>query len=377
MKKSKKWVMTGFIVLVALVIAVAVCKGVLRKNTTGQQEGQEWYIDFAKKSYSGNGCFYTESNYLHYLDAKTGKDVLICNDASCKHDKETCSAYFDATQLIAYEENKKLLLITDYNAKKLCEVYLYQSSVNGQNRKKICMLSDNIQYIECAAVTDRYIAIGYYNQYDKKNYEDLPLQTAGVYVYDMKNKKGRTIFEKELCNARILSIDITKKGEVYYSLLGYDVSEKQALKHSEDWDYLDKHIVESIYRSDFSGDKNTKIQNPDNLLTLQLWQNQYFYNDKGKLYAYDTQKNITKELGDEMTLIPTFKKDEVYFEKYDKKQKKSMIYSYDGSKVDKVGFINDNVILEAVFENTVYIENIDEKQNSKLGYVKSVEDIIK
>lgn len=53
--------MTGFIVLVALVIAVAVCKGVLRKNTTGQQEGQEWYIDFAKKSYSGNGCFYTES----------------------------------------------------------------------------------------------------------------------------------------------------------------------------------------------------------------------------------------------------------------------------------------------------------------------------
>ena len=56
------------------------------------------------------------------------------------------------------------------------------------------MLSDNIQYIECAAVTDRYIAIGYYNQYDKKNYEDLPLQTAGVYVYDMKSKKGRTIF---------------------------------------------------------------------------------------------------------------------------------------------------------------------------------------
>ena len=78
-----------------------------------------------------------------------------------------------------------------------------------------------------------------------------------------------------------------------------------------------------------------------------------------------------------MTLIPTFKKDEVYFEKYDKKQKKSMIYSYDGSKVDKVGYINDNVILETVFENTVYIENIDEKQNSKLGCVKSVEDIIK
>ena len=99
--------------------------------------------------------------------------------------------------MIAYEENKKLLLITDYNAKKLGEVYLYQSSVNGQNRKKICMLSDNIQYIECAAVTDRYIAIGYYNQYDKKNYEDLPLQTAGVYVYDMKSKKGRTIFEKD------------------------------------------------------------------------------------------------------------------------------------------------------------------------------------
>ena len=47
--------MTGFIVLVALVIAVAVCKGVLRKNTTGQQEGQEWYIDFAKKSYSEIG----------------------------------------------------------------------------------------------------------------------------------------------------------------------------------------------------------------------------------------------------------------------------------------------------------------------------------
>ena len=78
-----------------------------------------------------------------------------------------------------------------------------------------------------------------------------------------------------------------------------------------------------------------------------------------------------------MTLIPTFKKDEVYFEKYDKKQKKSMIYSYDGSKVDKVGFIKDNVILETVFENMVYIENIDEKQNSKLGCVKSVEDIIK
>ena len=54
-----------------------------------------------------------------------------------------------------------------------------------------------------------------------------------------------------------------------------------------------------------------------------------------------------------------------------------MIYSYDGSKVDKVGFIKDNVILETVFENMVYIENIDEKQNSKLGCVKSVEDIIK
>ena len=78
-----------------------------------------------------------------------------------------------------------------------------------------------------------------------------------------------------------------------------------------------------------------------------------------------------------MTLIPTFKKDEVYFEKYDKKQKKSMIYSYDGSKVDKVGFINDNVILETVIDNAVYIENIDEKQNSKLRCVKSVEDIIK
>ena len=41
-----------------------------------------------------------------------------------------------------------------------------------------------------------------------------------------------------------------------------------------------------------------------------------------------------------MTLIPTFKKDEVYFEKYDKKQKKSMIYSYDGSKVRSSGFLS-------------------------------------
>lgn len=117
-------------------------------------------------------------------------------------------------------------------------------------QKKICMLSDNIQYIECAAVTDRYIAIGYYNQYDKKIMKICRFRQPEFMYMIWKIKRQNNIWKRIVQCPNFVN-RYYKKGEVYYSLLGYDVSEKQALKHSEDWDYLDKHIVESIYRSDF------------------------------------------------------------------------------------------------------------------------------
>lgn len=359
---------------VAIIIAVAAVIWAGRRTNDTDNEipgASEWFLTYNNDSYSSLGRLYADNGYLHFLDAGTGEEQLVCDDATCAHGRDECSAYFDAIILQGIVEKDKLLLITNYEADRFGELYLYEAALNGGQRKRLARLSDNVQTIIGATVTDDYIAIAYCNTYDE-NGEQTDESTAGILLYNRTNGQSEDIVQITMWNALIYFPRIIGN-QVYYEYLGYEMDKEDAIAHAEDMDYYQERLIckLAVYNLEEENSGAEDISDIDTLNPLMLYNDSIFYVADQQLYGYNTKTKELEALGEAMQVVPGDGKEGIYLTRYNAQDRITTLYRYDGT-VQYVREYTNEWNICAAFENTIYAWHYDgENNNGRLNVLHS------
>lgn len=368
--KSHRFIIAASFILIALLITgFIVGKEFKRASITNKAENMStWYFDYMGRSFSDAGCFYTESGYLHFCDPSSGLDVLICDKAECQHNKEDCSAYFDGLHTYAAIDGNELLVLSDYGKTKYGEIGLYKTSLNGENRREIAVF-DKIQEITGIIVSEEWIFLAYYNQYDE-NMEPMEANTAGLLAYNRNTGEKKYIWNDTNVNAMINSM--AYHGEkIYFSYIYYDIGQEDIVEHAQDSTYIEDHLRYEFLMVSLDGETEYICDTIEEM-SASFCGNEIFYNQNGKLYAYNTDDGIHNQIADSMYQIPTFSEGIMVFRKSEKEENNAYLYNSEKGIVEMLeGDLND-IFPIVVFPTYTYAWDYS-GGNGMLGYLKTKE----
>jgi len=171
-----------------------------------QQEVKEgiFWVSTGGRVCGEQGVFETESGRVYFSDIQSGTKSIICDSASCSHGRQECSAFFDGGTVYAALEEDHLLVVTGYGADRFGDYYLYETDVNGGNRRRLAFLR-NMQTVDYVQFSGDEIVIAYHNFCDE-NLEPLETRIAGIYVYDRAEQQGKNVWSIEDYNANIADV---------------------------------------------------------------------------------------------------------------------------------------------------------------------------
>lgn len=358
-----------------LFLALVFCAG-CQKEAEQTEPVADWTSGYLGMSvtYGPQGSFYTESNFLHFLDPKSGMDSLICDNIECSHSRSACAAYFDG-MVGASIEGDHLLLLTTYGGSSMTDYYLYEASLNGENRKKIASLRE-MQLIWEVAFTERYVIVSFWNSFDE-NYQPLDEDIAGIYVYDKEAKEGKTIWEMQKLQARVLAFTCVGD-EIYFVPFFVDLSIEDALAHEEDMDYIDQHIRTEFCKMGIDGERLQVIDRDlEEPMGLSQSDGSVFGCFRGQCYQYDTATGEYTVLS-EKPLVPclTFLSNEMILECYIGNEQREY-YAY--SKKDGLRLLGttERCTVSSVFPEYVYVTDYATPTGYGVRAYYTTEDFLK
>lgn len=332
----------------------------------------DWYTDYTNASYTEDGIFYFEDNYLRYSDVETGLDVLVCDKIDCKHNKESCSAAFDASFLSGVKiEGDKLNFLTDYQADKMGTLFYYESDINGENRKKLATI-DNVQYISGIQYYKQYIIATYLNTFDE-NLNNLDGVKAGILILDRDTNSSKIIFEKQNSNASIVSFGVND--DVIYFTYGYnELTPEEVQSHADDFEYIQKHWRSGLYSVSIQdGSESELVEAAEEVGSLPIYENIVFYTKDESTYSYDvTTKETTMIHKENLIKTPSFMEGKVVFYNYDNKTGENIYYVYhpETNKMEEIGRIKGYIPI-SIMNDITYVYYYDDSGNGSRGYIKT------
>lgn len=322
--KAKRKNHIRLILLLIAGISLVGCAG----KKDGENAGTYWILNGDLHTYGEQGVFYQESGYLHFMDAASGLDVTVCDKPECSHSRAECPAYFEGRVHGAFWERDKLYLLTDYGANRFGELYLYEASVDGEDRKRIAELGE-AQHVFHAVFTEQYIVFSYWNQYDE-NMKELPRDQIGVRLYDRKAGECRDILNREGWNARAYQLDLVDD-EIYVSLFYYDLTVEEVLVHETDQDYMRQHLKHELLRSDVEGKEIVSLLRgiSDTVEVQVVCEAGVFYTADDRLYLLDVETGVSRDMGESMMGYPSFSEKGSLFGIYDSDTGETSYYLYE------------------------------------------------
>ena len=319
-----------------------------------ESAGTYWILNGDLRTYGEQGVFYQENGYLHFMDTASGLDVTVCDKPECSHSRAECPAYFEGRVHGAFWEGSKLYLLTDYGANRFGELYLYEASVDGEDRKKIAELGE-AQHVFYAVFTEQYIVFSYWNQYDE-NMKELPQDQIGVRLYDRGTGECREILSREGWNARTYQLDLVGD-EIYVSCFYYDLIAEEVLAHETDQDYMRQHLKHELLRADVEGKEIVSLlQGVSDTADVQaVCEAGVFYAADGRLYLLDAETGVSRDIGESMMGYPSFSEKGSLFGVYDSNTGETSYYLYEMEE-EELRLITkmQGYIPTIVFENVFY-----------------------
>ncbi|MCD7708638.1 MAG: hypothetical protein LUI02_02040 [Clostridiales bacterium] len=357
-----------------LAIALALCvmtTSVFTSCGTGEKTSDNdsdeiWFYDASTALNFGEGGAFYYDNYIHFLDPSSATDSIICDRAECEHSKDDCPAYIDGMTYGIGWYDDSLLFLTTLGAGQLGDLYLYESSTNGENRKQIAYFS-NIQSVLGCIFTDDYVIFSYYNQYDESLADST--EEAGIILYDRNSGDEREIFHIDGWNARIVQMRLIGDG-LCFSVIYYDTTYEDVAEHDLDYDYLQQFFRDEIYlMSDMDQDAK-KVCDDAGDIVAACDGKIFFVSDD--MYRYDVESGEVERMSDWPVTSGTlsFLDDEMIFSRYDSDSGMRDYYecSAGSDELSEIG-LTDMTIL-AVFENNTYaIIYSDDFTDNTYGYM--------
>lgn len=332
------------IINVLFVIGLMLLAGCQKQEKVIQTS--EWYGEPGGITYGAQGIF-QGTNELNFLDSQSGTKGLICSDISCNHGKDCSAVFSDVLQMKAAVEDDHLLLVTDYQADKIGDLYLYEAALDGSDRKEIAYLGNMQNSFQYLFLED-YIVFDFWNSYDE-NLKPLEKDMAGIYVYNKLTGEGKAIWSIEGWNARIPGMTY-KDGVVYFFSFHIDGEVNEALEQEELWSYMESHAKNQFCKLTLQdGSVEVIDENAGNFYGAVCMDDKIFCNYDFKLYVYDMEtKERTLFLEEDYRPKGNTLDDKVIF------LKDSEYYVYSEEKgMELLGRL-ENCYVTMVFPNVIY-----------------------
>lgn len=339
---------------------MAGCKSSEKQNAAADNF---WHYTWDKDVIGKTGLFYFDGPYMRFFDGESGIDVVVCDKASCDHDDEDCSAYFDGSVRIPILVESSLQLVTDLGADTQGDLSLYECDINGENRKKITDLFASMQFVNDAIWTDKLIILAYENKYDAE-YNDLEKTQAGIFVYNRQDQIGEVIWLNENYHASTSGLELSENLLCFrYSYSLFDNEIYNRLFDSGDIEKIINGICAQEYAVDLeTGDVTLVTEDKPSSLT---WSTEnggvYVIFDAKRLEYWPTllgarEERVTLLEGDIVEQFDSFVDGMQYFGVYHNDTGKKEAYVYDemSKELTNLGDITDYGV-RAIFADRVYL----------------------
>lgn len=108
----------------------------------GRFSDNQNYATLKRATYSDKGfyAFNEEDNCLNYIDAKTGKQTVLCHDVACEHSDRNCNAWYLGVKGIYYNDGYVYVMAENMTGEFDC---LYRMNSDGSNKVTIAKLFEH------------------------------------------------------------------------------------------------------------------------------------------------------------------------------------------------------------------------------------------
>ena len=277
-----------------------------QKNNVPEAGSNEvlWTNSLGTQTYGREGSFYSESNRVYFLDAVTGETGIICDDITCDHKSRECSAYFEGVTYTALEDDH-LIIVTSHGGDSLWELSVYETDVNGSNRKKLGSFGTMLSVYQMLFMEDKIIA-SYWNNMDE-NLEPMDENRACIAVYDRKTNTSKVVWEKQALNAIASDIQYYN-GVIYFSVFYFDVTMEEVTQYGERSDFVNDRQRFELHALNLTDGSDTLIHEGD-WENFDICQDKVWFSDAEGLWFYDIatgekQKELDKEFSIMRCYVP-------------------------------------------------------------------------
>ena len=223
------------------------------------------------KSYTEDGLFYISDSIAHFVEAKTGKDLVLCSKPNCSHKRTSlnyssvCDAYLGQYPHFLFPAGKAIYYTSAPNSldtsSVLSDKIIYCADIDGRNRKPIVTLY-GLQNINCMEYNNDLIAVAYQKMNKIKQDEIVSSQLekyiTGIIILDLKTSNYINVDEFEEYSANIYQIYFYDNKLYYYLFYTTeDLSKINKQKFSDINDYYE-YISDKYKGKVISYDMDTK-----------------------------------------------------------------------------------------------------------------------
>lgn len=267
MKKSRKYFLFAMVIVVCIIsISLILRVRVTFPDTVPSENGT------AGTSCSEQGMYYIKDNHLQFLDVNSGANVIVCNQANCKHDTENCHAYIeDQGAKILYYDGWVYVSSAFSDIKFEDGETHYTGLTNldcissDGSRKKNIYTSNNGAVTSVKAIKDKiyFTAYSFHGEFSENQYVYDQL----IYEYDLRWKRLKLVKKyiadenQETSRLQIVKGDATD-AFILYEIFNKDGSKKtQLIAINKDFEVLKEYNDDTYY--DFVINENKQYQISD------------------------------------------------------------------------------------------------------------------
>ncbi len=253
-----KWIVTGL--TVALIVVFVLIISYLLKPFT-QFSPNEKVVPVFHQTFHKDGILFEKNGLLHFIDAKSGKDIVLCDKPNCLHEgwsinnpQPTCNAAIDGNFMDGYAiYGDQLFFTAQTDRGGVFSKEVYKADINGTNRKQIAELT-NVQFGGNVSFVDGFLLFPYINQNDPDSPDvDMEQPIVGVAAVNLSTHAVTYTPTKKGYNPSIWRAHVYE-GKIYYTYTYLDI------KTNEDETVdVQQHFFVEVYCYDPATETETKL----------------------------------------------------------------------------------------------------------------------
>ena len=233
MKKSRKYFLFAIVIVVCIISIFLILRvRVTFPDTVPSENGT------AGTSCSEQGMYYIKDNHLQFLDVNSGANVIVCNQANCKHDTENCHAYIEDQEAKILYYDGWVYVSSAFSDIKFEDGETHYTGLTNLDcissdgsRKKNIYTSNNGAVTSVKAIKDKiyFTAYSFHGEFSENQYVYDQL----IYEYDLRWKRLKLVKKyiadenQETSRLQIVKGDATD-AFILYEIFNKDGSKKRS-----------------------------------------------------------------------------------------------------------------------------------------------------